>query len=79
MRWGGVLDVKPVAVGHDIWELSLPAGTVRVRPGDRDYLSSYTLAHADPEACLARAQDAGLSVQGSSFQFAGVQVSLLPN
>ena len=76
-RWGGVLGVTATSLGHDIWEIALKDGAVRIVPGDRDHLSKYTLTHPDLEACLKRAQSAGLDVQGTSFQFAGVQVSLL--
>ena len=76
-RWGGVLGVAPTSVGHGIWEIALQDGAVRVVPGDRDYLSKYTLIHPDPEACLKRAQSTGLVVDGSSFLFAGVQVEIL--
>ncbi|MEL6414246.1 MAG: hypothetical protein AAFQ15_04820 [Pseudomonadota bacterium] len=76
-RWGGVLDVSPKAIGHDVWELGLSEGVVRVIPGDRDYLSKYTLIHPEPGACLERARQAGLSIQGTSFLFAGVQIALL--
>lgn len=76
-RWGGVLNVAAQSVGHEIWELPLAGGMVRVRPGDRDYLLKYTLTHPDPEACLQRAEAAGLPVQGTEFQFAGVQIALL--
>lgn len=78
-RWAGVLGVTAQDTGHGIWDLSLAADRIRVVPGYRDYLATYTLTHPDPEACLARAKAAGLRVQGSSFQFAGVQVSLLPD
>lgn len=76
-RWGGVLNVTPRAMGHDVWELGLAEGVVRVIPGDRDYLSKYTLIHPEPAACLERAREAGLSVHGASFQFAGVHIALL--
>lgn len=78
-RWAGVLGIDAKDVSHGVWDLSLGAGRLRVIPGDRDFLMAYTLTHPDPEACLARAKAAGLDVQGTSFQFAGVQVSLLPN
>ena len=76
-RWGGVLDVEAVSVGHDVWELALAEGLVRVIPGPRDFLSKYTLKHPNPEACLARAAALGIEVTGASFQFAGVQIALL--
>lgn len=76
-RWGGVLDVQPIAIGHDVWELALAGGLVRVVPGAGDFLSRYVLTHPDPEACLARAAAAGLAVQSASFKFAGVQIALL--
>jgi hypothetical protein len=76
-RWGGVLDVEAVSVGHDVWELALAEGLVRVIPGPRDFLSKYTLKQPNPEACLARAAALGLEVTGASFQFAGVQIALL--
>lgn len=76
-RWGGVLGVTATSLGHDIWEIALENGAVRIIPGDRDHLSKYALVHPDPEACLERARLAGLSVQDSGFLFAGVQVSLL--
>ena len=77
MRWGGVLNVTPKSVGHDIWDLPLAEGLVRVIPGDRDYLSKYALIHPQAQACLERAQAAGLPVQDTSFQFAGVQIALM--
>lgn len=76
-RWGGVLNVSSNSIGHDVWELELAEGVIRVVPGPRDYLSKYTLVHPEPEACLERAQTAGLPVQENSFQFAGVQIALL--
>ena len=76
-RWGGVLNVAPESVGHDIWELQLAVGIVRIISGDRDHLSKYTLIHPEPEACLERARVAGLPVQDASFQFAGVQIALM--
>ena len=76
-RWAGVLGVAARDIGRGVWELSLEGGTIRVVPGDRDYLTAYTLTYPDPEACLARAKAVGLHVQGSSFEFAGVEVSLL--
>lgn len=76
-RWGGVLGVTPNPTEHDIWELELAEGMVRVIPGERDYLSKYTLIHPEPEACLKRAQDAGLAVHNASVQFAGVQIALM--
>ena len=76
-RWGGVLNITPESVGHEVWDLQLTKGMVRVIPGDRDCLSKYTLIHPDPEACLERARTAGLAAQDTSFQFAGVQIALM--
>ena len=76
-RWGGVLGVTPRSIGHDIWELDLAEGVVQVTPGDRDYLSKYTLMHPEPDACLKRAQEAGLPVQNDRFEFAGVQIAFM--
>lgn len=76
--WGEVLGVTPRAQGHDIWDIELDQGTVRVMPGDRDYLSLYELEHPDPLACLARAQAHGLKCRSDAFTFAGVTVLLKP-
>ena len=77
-RWAGVLDVPAQEVGDGAFELSLDGGTVSFVPGERDYLSRYTLAHPEPEACIERARACGLSVFESGFEFAGVHMSLVP-
>lgn len=77
-RWAQVLGIDAAPIGHDIWSLTLADAEITVRPGDRDALIAYGLAHPDPKACLARAEALELSVSQNSFQFAGVQVSLSP-
>lgn len=76
-RWGTVLGVKPRSGDHGSWRLTLDGGEVRFIPGDRDHLSTYSLTHPAPDLCLTRAQEAGLAVKGSSFWFAGVEVSIV--
>ncbi len=76
-RWASVLGVEAQSLGHDVWTLQTKDGPVQFMPGDRDFLSSYTLAHPDPDACLTRAREAGGAVAESSFEFAGVQVYLV--
>lgn len=76
--WGEVLGVPARAQGHDIWEIELDQGAIRVIPGDRDYLSLYELEHPDPQACLSRAQARGLQCTSDAFTFAGVTVLLKP-
>ena len=73
----GVLGLDAAPIGHEIFEIALDDATIRVVPGERDYLKGYTLVHPAPEACLKRAAELGLSAKKSSFQFAGVEVSLV--
>lgn len=75
-KWGRVLGLSPTSAGHGVYDLALTAGSISFVPGDRDYLSAYTLHHLDPAACLARASERGLNVDADSFQFAGVKVSV---
>lgn len=76
-RWAGVLGLDAKHVGHDVIEIVLDDALIRVVPGERDYLKAYTLAHPAPAACLERAAELGLNAKKSSFQFAGVEVSLV--
>ncbi|MEP1144865.1 MAG: hypothetical protein ABJH52_14175 [Henriciella sp.] len=76
-KWAGVLGIPVQAAGHDVWDLELEGATIRVVPGDRDFLSGYTFRHPDPGACLDRARDLALETSDSSFDFAGVKVSLV--
>ncbi|MHA7898541.1 MAG: hypothetical protein ACX94B_01675 [Henriciella sp.] len=78
-RWGGLLESAPNHLGQDVWVLETQNGRIRVVPGDRDFLNTYTLAHPDPAGCLDRAREAGCHADETSFHFAGVQVSLLAN
>ena len=55
-RWAGVLDVPAHEVGDGAFQLSLDGGTVSFVPGERDYLSRYTLAHPEPDSCIERAR-----------------------
>lgn len=76
-RWGSVLGVDANPAEHGNWTLPLEEGEVRFIPDNRDHLSAYSLAHPDADLCLTRAQEAGLPVKGSSFWFAGVEVSMV--
>lgn len=76
-KWAGVLGIAASAAGHDIWDLELDGASIRVIPGDRDFLSGYTFQHPDPDACIARASALGLVTEENSFAFAGVKVSLV--
>jgi len=78
-RWGRVLRVPSQPVGHDVFELELGEDTIAFVPGDRDYLSSYTLTHPDKAGCLKRAQEIGLETDDTSFVFTGVRISLSPD
>ena len=75
-KWGRVLGTSPTDRGHDIHKLSLADASISFVPGDRDFLSAYTLRHPDPAACLQRAAARGLACEADSFQFAGVKVSV---
>lgn len=76
-RWAGVLGLEAIPVGHDVFEIVLDGASIRIVPGERDYLRAYTFAHPSPDACLNRAANLGLTVKKSSFMFAGVEVSLV--
>ena len=78
-RWAGVLGLEANHIGHDVFEIALDDALVRIVPGARDYLRAYTLAHPEPEACLNRAAGLGLTAKKSGFEFAGVEVSLVPD
>lgn len=75
-RWGHILDAVPTSVGHGVWELTMAAGRVRFLPGDRDHLSHYALRVTDPADCLSRARSMNLPTDDTSFQFAGVRISV---
>lgn len=74
--WGTVLGALAQAIGHDVFEISTADGPIRFLPDSRDHLSSYTLRHPDPEACLKRAQEQGLSHDQQAFDYAGVRIQL---
>jgi hypothetical protein len=78
-RWANLLGLEARHIGHDVYEFDLADGGVRVIPGPRDCVTAYTLLHPEPEACLQRAVSLGLVASKSSFHFAGVEVSLLPD
>jgi hypothetical protein len=78
-RWANLLGLETRHVGHGVYEVDLAGGCVRVIPGARDCVTAYTLQHPEPHACLRRAEALGLIASKSSFHFAGVEVSLLPD
>lgn len=73
-RWGNVLNVPSTPVGHGIFELEMGEHTISVVPGPRDYLSSYSVIHPDPDGCLERAQTLGLKTDDGAFLFTGVRI-----
>ena len=75
-RWGRVLNAPTRSLGQDVFELALGENTVTFSPGDRDFLSCYTLSHPDTAGCLRRAQALDLEVDDHSFVFTGVRISL---
>ena len=75
-KWGRILGIAPTSAGHDVYELALSSGSIRFLPGDKDHISAYTVLHPNPNACLARAAERGLTVDAGGFQFAGVKVSV---
>ena len=79
LRWGELLGVAPQALGQDMWQLVLSDGRVRIVPGARDALIGYTLKHPNPADCLKRAADLGLEASDRSFQFAGVEITVVAN
>lgn len=75
-KWARVLNITVTSVGPGVFELPLAEGVISFISGDRDYLSAYQIGHAEPAACLKRAAARGLPCDSTSFQFAGVKVSL---
>jgi hypothetical protein len=75
-KWGAVLNIAPIQVRPDIWQLKLSGGAIHFIKGDRDHLSAYHIAHPDPAACLQRAAARGLAYEGDSLVFAGVRIDL---
>ncbi|MEL7112597.1 MAG: VOC family protein [Pseudomonadota bacterium] len=76
-RWASILGVITSEVGHEVWSVPTADGALQFFPGDRDGMTSYTLAHPDPAGCLRRAQDLGCSAQETSFHFSGVKLYLV--
>lgn len=80
-RWGELLDAQ-VTPGSRGPELQLARGLIRfVEPVDEDGTGvvGLDIAVSDPQACLERAQDLSLDVQGNSIHICGTVFELLPN
>jgi len=75
-KWGQVLDAPAEAQGHGVYQIQTDDGPILFVPGDRDYLSQYTLSHPDLDECLSRAAEQEWACTSDSFQFAGVKVQL---
>ena len=75
-RWGSILGVAAEHLGHNVYHLQLSGGVIRFRPGERDALIAYQLQVPDPAACLARANDLGLSCESDGFVYCGVKLEL---
>ena len=75
-KWANVLGAASTAIGHEIWEVRLDGGVIRMRPGDRDMITHFHLAHPDPASCLGRAKVLGLPCGPDLFELAGVTVTL---
>ncbi|MEM7328682.1 MAG: VOC family protein [Pseudomonadota bacterium] len=75
-RWGRILNVTPVDLDYDLYELPMGSGCVRFYPGSHDYLSAFQLGVPDPSSCLARAAERGLACETDSFMFCGVKLEL---
>ncbi len=77
-RWAEVLGrPAPQAVG-EVWRVGFNEGFVDVAsaPGHSDGVTGFSLQVADTAAVLARAQAAGLAVEGQAFHALGVRWAL---
>lgn len=75
-RWGEVLDeaVTDDAIGLDDARLDFVPNS----DGRGEGIAAFGLAVTDPDACLKRAQAAGLTVDGNSVTVAGCRFDLSP-
>lgn len=76
-HWAALMDVAAISDGQGSYHLALDFGAVRIRPapaGTPEHLARLQVAVGDPAAVLVAAAQAGCTVLGGRFEFAGVTI-----
>jgi len=74
-RWASVLGLTAAQAANG-WAFPLAEGSISVTTGEAEHLSAFHLKVPEPDAVIARAEQAGFETSSTGFTAMGVDVTL---